>query len=275
MIKDKITFIGAGNMGEALIKGILKRGLFSPEDITATDIRRERLEYIKQEAGINISQDNRSAIKKVGIIVLCSKPQVITRVVKEISNFIKEDAVVISITAGITTGYLEQGLGTRAKIVRVMPNTPALINQGVSAISLGRYATDEEEDLARQIFGAVGEVVVVKEELMDSVTAISGSGPAYIFMLIEALIEAGIGAGLSKEVAGILSSQMVLGAARMVIETGEDPVILRQKVTSPGGTTEAALRTLSQREWKSSLLEAVNEATRRSKELGQSISLQN
>lgn len=269
MLEEKIVFIGAGNMAEALISGILKMNLFRPEDITVTDIRRERLEYIKEKTGVKVLLSNRSAIKGAGIVVLSIKPQVMADVTKEISGFLDRDAVVISIAAGIRTSLLEMELGERVKVIRVMPNTPALIGQGVSAISLGRYTGDREEDLAKEIFAAVGEVVVIREELMDSVTAISGSGPAYVFLLIETLIEAGVAAGLSIEAAKTLSTQTVLGAASMAIETGEDPLILRQRVTSPGGTTEAAIHILDQRGWGTSLLAAVNEATRRSKELGE------
>lgn len=267
MVKGKITFIGAGNMAEALIRGILGAG-GKTEDITATDIKKERLEYIKSKAGVMTLADNRLAIQNAKVVVLSVKPQTIRQVVEEISGVLGEGTLVISIAAGVSIRSLEEGLGEGIKIVRVMPNTPALVGEGISAISLGRYAS-REEDLVKEIFSSVGKVVVVKEELMDIITAISGSGPAYIFLAIEGLVEAGIQAGLSEEVALALSTQTVLGAAKMTIETGESPETLRQKVTSPGGTTEAALRVLSERGWKSSLIAAVRAAKVRSKELGQ------
>ncbi|HAV42518.1 TPA: pyrroline-5-carboxylate reductase [bacterium] len=268
MVKGKITFIGAGNMAEALIRGILGAG-GKTEDITATDIKKERLEYIKSKTGVVTLADNRLAIQDAKVVVLSVKPQAIRQVVEEISGVLGEGTLVISIAAGVSIRSLEEGLGEGIKIVRVMPNTPVLVGEGISAISLGQYAGREEEDLVKEIFSSVGKVVVVKEESMDIITAISGSGPAYIFLAIEGLVEAGIQAGLSEEVTLALSTQTVLGAAKMTIETGEAPETLRQKVTSPGGTTEAALRVLSERGWKSSLIAAVRAATARSKELGQ------
>lgn len=265
--EKRVAFIGCGNMGSALISGTLSSGLISKDKVLVTDIRPERLEYIREREGISITEKNREAVEKSDVIVLAVKPQVIGKVLSEIRDVVTGDKVIISIAAGITTGFIEEALGKEVPVVRVMPNTPCLVKTGASGISPGKYAGEQEETIAEEMFRGVGIVVKVPEQMLDAVTALSGSGPAYIFYIIESLIEAGMEMGLSEDDARKLVSQTVLGAARMFVETGESPQVLRAKVTSPGGTTEAALKYLEEKGFQKILIAAVKEAAKRSKEL--------
>ncbi|MFQ5866405.1 MAG: pyrroline-5-carboxylate reductase [bacterium] len=265
--EKRVAFIGCGNMGSALISGVLRSGLISRDKVLATDIRPKRLEHISEREGVSTTKDNREAAEKSDVIVLAVKPQVIGKVLSEIKDVVTRDKVIISIAAGITTGFIEETLGREVPVVRVMPNTPALVKTGASGVSPGKYAGEGEEAIAEQMMRGVGIVVKVPEEMLDAVTALSGSGPAYIFYIIESLIEAGMEMGLSEEDARNLVGQTVLGAARMVMEIGESPQVLRAKVTSPGGTTEAALKYLEEEGFQKILIAAVKEAARRSKGL--------
>ena len=265
--EKRVVFIGCGNMGSALISGILRSGIVPRDKVLASDIRPERLDYIKEREGISTTENNREAVKKSDVIVLAVKPQVIAQVLSDIRDVVTEDKVIISIAAGIATRSIEEALGKEVPVVRVMPNTPALVGTGASGISCGKYAGEEEEAIAEQMMRAVGIVAKLPEEMLDAVTALSGSGPAYIFYTIESLVKAGMEMGLSEDVARKLVGQTVLGAARMVMETGESPEVLRAKVTSPGGTTEAAIKYLEGKEFQKILTGAVKEAARRSKEL--------
>jgi pyrroline-5-carboxylate reductase len=265
--EKRVAFIGCGNMGSVLISGTLSSGLISKDKVLVTDIRPERLEYIREREGISITEKNREAVEKSDVIVLAVKPQVIGKVLSEIRDVVTGDKVIISIAAGITTGFIEEALGKEVPVVRVMPNTPCLVKTGASGISPGKYAGEQEETIAEEMFRGVGIVVKVPEQMLDAVTALSGSGPAYIFYIIESLIEAGMEMGLSEDDARKLVSQTVLGAARMFVETGESPQVLRAKVTSPGGTTETALKYLEEKGFQKILIAAVKEAAKRSKEL--------
>jgi pyrroline-5-carboxylate reductase len=265
--EKRVAFIGCGNMGSALISATLRSGLISMDKVLVTDVRPERLNYIKEREGISTTEDNREAVERSEVIVLTVKPQVMGKVLSEIKNVVTGDKIIISIAAGITTGFIEETLGREVPVVRVMPNTPALVKTGASGISPGKYAGEEEETIAEQMMRGVGIVVKVPEQMLDAVTALSGSGPAYIFYVIESLIEAGMEMGLSEDAARTLVGQTVLGAAIMVMETGESPEVLRAKVASPGGTTEAALKYLEEKGFQKILIAAVKEAARRSKEL--------
>ena len=275
-IKDKkIGFVGAGNMGRALIKGILKKGLVESQDIIVSDLDKDKLRVIS-ELGVTIARDNKGVVAESDIIILAIKPKDMGKVLKEISGPLqglsspasgKFPKLLISIAAGITTGYIEERLGKDVAVVRVMPNTPALIGEGITAISRGRFAGDEEERITEGIFRGVGETVKVKEELMDAVTALSGSGPAYVFAVMEGLVEAGVKEGLSPDLAQRLVNQTVLGAVRTAMETGESLSALREMVTSPGGTTEAALKVFKEKGLERILAEGVKAAVKRAKEL--------
>ncbi len=271
-LQDKrIAFIGAGNMGEALIKGLLQTGLVRPDQMMATDVRADRLEAIRQAYHIEASTDNREAATKAQILLLAVKPQVMDEVLTGLRGTLRKDHLLLTIAAGIRTAFIEARFSHPVRVVRIMPNTPALLLAGASAIAPGKHATEEDLKIAWEIVEAVGRVVHVEEKLMDVVTGLSGSGPAYIFILIEALSDAGVRMGLSREVATLLSAQTVLGAARMVLELGEHPAKLKDMVTSPGGTTAAGLHVLEQAGVRGALMEAVEAATRRSQELGEAV----
>ncbi|MFQ5988839.1 MAG: pyrroline-5-carboxylate reductase [Candidatus Methylomirabilales bacterium] len=268
-LQDKrIAFIGAGNMGEALIKGLLQAGQVRPEQLMATDIRTDRLDAIRKAYRIETLTSNKEAATKAQILLLAVKPQVMDEVLTGLRGTVTEDHLILSVAAGIRTAFIEAKFSQPTRVVRIMPNTPALVLAAASAISPGQHATEEDLKITREVFEAVGRVVQVDEKLMDAVTGLSGSGPAYIFVLIEALSDAGVQMGLSREVATLLAAQTVFGAARMVLESGEHPAKLKDMVTSPAGTTVAGLHVLEQAGFRGSLLEAVEAATRRSMELG-------
>ncbi len=266
---NTIGFIGSGNMAEALIKGIIAAGVYRPEDVTISDIRRERLEQLAREYKVRAAQSNTALAGGADVVVLSVKPQNMDEVLNEIKGTLKEGVVVISIAAGITTAKIAAALGD-VPIIRVMPNTPALIGEGASALFAKNVST-EAMALAMKVFGAVGKAVVVdSEELIDAVTAVSGSGPAYFFLLAEEMIKAGERLGLDEATAKDLVLQTAKGAALLAEQAdgrGETAAELRRKVTSPGGTTEAALKVFADQEFSKLVSKALTAARDRSKEL--------
>lgn len=265
----KIGFIGAGNMASALIKGIIKAELISADSVYTSDLDLEKLENLKNEFGINtIYKDNSKLVNDVDIIVLSVKPQIMAKVLQDIRHILSEKKVVISVAAGISTEYIEQIAEKDLRVVRAMPNTPALVLEGATAIAAGLHSTENDIKMAYEIFNAVGLVVTVDEIQIDAVTGLSGSGPAYIFMMIEALSDAGVKMGLSRNIAMKLAAQTVAGSARLQIETQMHPGRLKDMVTSPGGTAIAGLHTLEQGGIRTTLMNAVESATLRSQELG-------
>ncbi len=265
----QLVFIGGGNMAEALLRGILASRRVPPERILATDVRDERLAYLKATYGIAASSDNAAAACEAETIVLAVKPQVIHHALAELSGAVTDKQLLISIAAGVTTSAIEEHFPRHpVRVVRVMPNTPALVLEGMSALARGRHAGPGDLETARQIFESVGKVVVVDEGLMDAVTGLSGSGPAYVFLMIEALSDAGVKMGLPRDVAMALAAQTVRGAARLVLETGKHPGALKDMVASPAGTTIAGLHALEQGGFRAALINAVEAATHRSQELG-------
>lgn len=267
-IDQRISFLGGGNMAEALIKGMLAAGVAKADQMLVTDISADRLAHLQKTYGITVPQDNKDAVTRAGIVMLCVKPQVMDHVLKEISEVAGTDKLVISIAAGATIARIEKALTNKPRVIRVMPNTPALVLSGAAGLAAGTTSTVSDMMTAQQIFGAVGRAVVVEEKLMDAVTGLSGSGPAYVFTIIEALADAGVKAGIPREMALELSAQTVYGAAKMVLETHEQPGKLRDKVTSPGGTTIEGLHMLTKGKLREALMNAVEAATARSKELG-------
>lgn len=263
----KIVFIGAGNMAEALVKGMIAGGVCPADRLYVTDVRPERLSFFEKEFHVKGSSDNAAAVKSAEVVVLAVKPQVIGGVLDGFQASLGNKPLVVSIAAGISTSWLEKTLGEGVRVVRAMPNTPALVCSGAAGICRGRWATDADFSVAETMMGAVGVVVRVQEKDMDAVTALSGSGPAYVFHLMEAMIAAASHAGLEDAVARKLVYATVRGAAKLAEETGLDPAELRRRVTSKGGTTEAALEVLEEKSVYHAYLQAIAAAHRRSREL--------
>ncbi|NIA08676.1 MAG: pyrroline-5-carboxylate reductase [Nitrospiraceae bacterium] len=263
-----LGFIGGGQMAEALIKGVLSKKLLQPNQIQASDPSEVRRNHLKETYNIETTQNNREVVQASEAIVLAVKPQVMAVVLEDIRPYIKKSHLVISIAAGITLVFLEKGLPEDTRIVRVMPNTPALVQAGAAALCGGKNSLKGDLDIVRQILEAVGKAVTVSEDLMDAVTGLSGSGPAYVFTFMEGLIDAGVREGLPRPIAQELVSQTILGAAIMCQNTGKQPAELISMVTSPGGTTIAGLYALERGAFRGVLMDAVRAATERSRELG-------
>ena len=267
-LKNKtIAFLGAGNMGEALIRGLLTAKTIMPSQIIATDVRPERLGDLAKTFGIRTTDDNVKAVGDADIVLLAVKPQQMSAILAPLKSAVTVRKLFISIAAGVTTARIEGELGGKARVVRVMPNTPALVGAGAAALAKGTYATDNDLAAAESILGAVGITVRVEERFIDAVTALSGSGPAYVFYVTEAMIKAGVAAGLDGALARKLAIQTVYGAAKLLVESGEEPESLRRKVTSPGGTTEAALKVMSEGKLAEIFAKAIKAAEQRSREL--------
>ena len=269
MVIDKtIAFLGGGNMAEALIKGLLAAGVVTADRMIVNDVSAERLEHLQKAYGVTVQKSQKEAASAADIILLCVKPQIIDVVLAKNAQVIDASKLVISIAAGVTVARIEKVLSGGPRVVRVMPNTPALVLAGAAGIAPGTKASPEDLAVTQQIFGAVGRAVMVDEKLMDAVTGLSGSGPAYVFTIIDALADAGVKQGIARPLALELAAQTVLGAAKMVLETGEHPGKLRDMVTSPGGTTIEGLHMLEKGKLRATLMNAVEAATMRSKELG-------
>ena len=268
MLKEKIIgFIGGGNMAEALIKGLLAGGL-PAADLTVAEPSEERRLFLADRYGVIATGENRTVAAGSDIVILAVKPQIAQAVLEEIGADISPAKLLISIMAGIRTDTIEAACPAGTRVVRVMPNTPALVMDAASAIAAGASATGEDVSLARRIFELVGKGWLVDEKLMDAVTGLSGSGPAYVLTFIEALSDAGVKNGLPRDVAFGLAAQTVFGTAKLLLETREHPALLREKVTSPGGTTIAGLHVLEKEGFRGTIINAVDVATARSKELG-------
>lgn len=267
MIGKRIAFLGAGNMANAIIRGLLRSG--EPAlAISATVKRAEKKAELEAAHSISVGFDNVAAAKGAEVVVLAVKPQAMDKLLVQIAPAIDASKLVISIAAGVPIAALERRLGKGSRIVRAMPNTPALVGLGATAVSGGEHATDADLQLAKTLFDAVGSTWVLDESQLDAVTGLSGSGPAYIFLIIEALSDAGVKVGLSRHVALKLAAQTVHGSAKLLLETGEHPGTLKDQVTSPGGTAIAGLHTLEAGGLRTTLMDAVESATRRAKQLG-------
>ncbi|MCX5797735.1 MAG: pyrroline-5-carboxylate reductase [Elusimicrobia bacterium] len=267
LANKKIAVVGAGHMGAALIGGMLRAKLTTPKNITASRHSEEALAALKKEWGINTATDNKKAVAGADIVILAVKPQVSPAVLTELSSVIKPQQIIISLMAGITAKTIAQKLGQPCPVVRSMPNTPCLVDAGATAVAPGAHAGAGDLALAERIFSSVGKVVVLPETAMDAVTGLSGTGPVYIFMVIEAMIDGGVKMGIPRDVATKLATQTVLGAAKLVIETGKHPAILKDEVTTPGGTAINAIHMLETRGLRSVLIDAIVTATQRSQEL--------
>jgi pyrroline-5-carboxylate reductase len=272
-----LGFIGAGNMAEAIARGLLRQAVYQPSDIRATDPNPERQRLFTDDLGITCSEDCQKAAASADTVILAVKPFVMAEALQQVGPMMKPGALVISIAAGISSKFIEDTLaaggsvaptGGGVRVVRVMPNTPMLVGKGMSAIARGRFATEHDLIAAERIFSAGGATVRIPEELMDAVTAVSGSGPAYVFYLTEVLAQAGIAAGLSEQQAAQLARQTVIGSAELLAQSKDTPAELRRKVTTPKGTTQAAIETMQAADLAGIMTRAVAAAARRAKELG-------
>ena len=262
----KVGFIGAGNMGQALAGGLVKSGLVPADRVMLSDIDRVRLKEAEDRYGVRSTDDSRGLAEWADMVVLAVKPAKVEDVLKEIKGAVCETSFILSIAAGVKTSRIESILG-EVPVVRAMPNTPALVGAGVTAICPGRYAGEREIETACEVLSAAGSVMVVKEDLMDAVTALSGSGPAYFFLMVEAMVEAGIKLGIPSSKARELAVKTMEGSAAMLVQESADARELRRKVTSPGGTTEAAIAFLERNDFAGVLHEAIKKAEARSSEL--------
>jgi pyrroline-5-carboxylate reductase len=267
--KAKTVVIGLGAMGSALVKGWISSKKLKAPSITALDVDQAKLKKTAARLKVKAAADPARALKDAGLVLLAVKPQQMTALLSREGPRIPKKALVISIAAGVSTDQIEQALPQGCPVVRVMPNTPALLGEGMAAVAGGKRSKVSDVKRVLDLFSAVGRAVEVGEDQMDLVTAVSGSGPAYIFHMVEAMVEAAVKGGLAPETAHLLVAQTVLGAARMVLETGKTPEELRVQVTSPGGTTQAALAKMAERGFRETVGAAIEAATRRGAELRQ------
>lgn len=264
-----VGFVGAGNMASALIRGFLQTGLCAPTEIVASDVDARKLSALRRRFGIATTSSNAEVVSGSKVVVLAVKPQILDAVLADLAPAVTPRTLFVSIAAGVPTRRLENRLGGKARVLRVMPNTPALLGQGMSVLVRGAWAGAADEKLGLRLLQSVGKAVAVRDErVLDAVTGLSGSGPAYVYLFAEGLIAGGVAAGLTAGLATELAFQTIAGAAAMLQQTGEAPETLRAQVTSPGGTTFAGLGELNRRGFKDLLVAAVIAATRRSQELG-------
>jgi pyrroline-5-carboxylate reductase len=264
-----VGFIGAGNMGEALIRGLVSANVVPPEAVWATDVRAERLTELVQTYGIQTVLTNVEAVRQVDVVIMAVKPQIMTPVLREIASALTRRKLMISVAAGVGTAKIRAVLGRDVRLIRVMPNAPALVLEGATAIAKAEGLEPEDLGVAGEIFSAVGRVVILDEDQMDAVTGLSGSGPAYVALVIESLADGGVKMGLDRATAMTLATQTVLGAARLLAETSMHPGALKDMVSSPGGTSIAGIAALEEGGVRTTFIKAVERATQRSKELGQ------
>lgn len=268
--EKKIGFIGSGNMGEALISGLVLSKATKPENIICSDIAEDILEDIQKKYKVSTTTNNIEVVEKSEIIVYATKPQILGSVLNETAPALDKSKLIISIAAGVPLAAIAAGLGKELRLIRSMPNICAFVKESATAIAAGDFVLEGDVELARAIFDSVGKTVFIQENvLMDAFTGLSGSGPAYIFIIVDALADAGVKMGLSRKDSLFLSTQTVLGAARLLMESKEHPGKLKDRVASPGGTAIAGIHTLEQGGLRTTLINAVEAATKRSKKLGQ------
>ena len=264
----RIGFLGCGNMGEALVKGLVEANVVKGEALMVSDTRAERLADLDRRYGVRIAKDNVELVRESDVVVLAVKPQIMTPVLKEIASSLSRRQLVISVAAGVATATIRAAVGKDIRLIRVMPNTPALVLEGATAIAKAQGLEAGDLEIAQEIFCAVGKAVVLDEELMDAVTGLSGSGPAYVAVVIESLADGGVKMGLDRQTAMTLATQTVLGAAKLLLETGVHPGALKDMVSSPGGTSITGIAALEEGGIRTTFIKAVERATLRSRELG-------
>ncbi|MBW2980055.1 pyrroline-5-carboxylate reductase [Candidatus Woesearchaeota archaeon] len=261
-----IGLVGAGKMAEALIKAILKANI--TKNITASDVSSKRLDYIKKALKIKTTKSNKEVVKQADVLILAIKPQNMADVLSEIKNDVTNKHLIVSIAAGVKIDFIQEKLGDKNRVIRVMPNTPCLVGEMAAGFAAGRYAKDKDIKLVATILNSAGKAYVVCEDMLDAVTGLSGSGPAFLAYVLEAMIEGGVKQGLSKDVATELAMQTMKGTGKLLQETGLSPKELIDMVSSPGGTTIAGRKVLEKSDVKKILEKTVGAATKRSKELG-------
>ena len=263
----KIGFVGCGNMATAIIKGIIKKQIIEEENIMASAKTKTTLERVQRELGIKVSMDNSEVVKNSDIVVLAVKPQYYQEVIEQIKDTVSDNQIIISIAPGKTLAWLQDCFGKSVKLVRTMPNTPALVGEGMTGACRNEYVTDEDYATVLQILGSFGEVETIPENLMDVCVSVSGSSPAYIYILIEAMADGAVADGMPRAQAYKFAAQSVLGSAKMVLETGKHPGELKDQVCSPGGTTMEAVRVLEEKGFRSSVIEAMKACVRKARGL--------
>jgi pyrroline-5-carboxylate reductase len=267
LLKNGLAVLGAGKMGSILIESFLKHGLISPHHIFATVQQSSSERRTISSAQITPGNNNRAAAEKADVILICLKPLSVSHVLDEIREVLNPQKLVISIAASVPTSYFESHLGSNVPVIRAMPNTPSMVGEGITAICKGKLATVEHLEVARKLFDSVGKTVVVDEKHMDAITGLSGSGPAFLYIILEALAEGGVKMGLSRELATLLAAQTMLGAAKVVLETGHHPAMLKDTVTTPAGCTIDGILELEEGKLRVTLIKAVVKASQRAKEL--------
>lgn len=263
----RIAFLGAGKMGSIILQALLKNGLLSAKSTCATVAHPERAKMLAAKLKVKVGTNNVEAVKAADIIVIGVKPQVVEDVVREISPHITPKQIIVSVAASVPTSMIEKNLQSNVPVIRAMPNTPSQVGAGMTAICKGKHASAKDVALTCHMFDVVGRTVVVDEKHMDAVTALSASGPAYIYIILESLAEAGVKVGLPRDIATLLAAQTALGASRVVLETGDHPALLKDAVTTPAGCTIDAIMELEEGKLRVTLIKAVVKAAQRAKEL--------
>ncbi len=267
MSKQKVAFLGLGKMGGILLQALLKKNLLSTKNTVATVRHPERAQKLSQELGISVTTDNRQAAQQSDLVLLCVKPQTVREVTEEIAAEMTSKKLLISIAASVPTHYIEEILDSEVPVVRAMPNTPCVIGCGMTGLCKGKFADESHLDIAQTLFDSVGRTVTVEEKRMDAVTGLSASGPAFIYIILESLAEGGVKVGLPRDVATLLAAQTAQGAARMILETGQHPALLKDAVTTPAGCTVDGIMELEEGKLRVTLIKAVVKATERAQEL--------
>jgi pyrroline-5-carboxylate reductase len=265
--KKRLAVIGAGKIGSILLQGMIEHGLFERELVTATVHHEEKVEAVRKVLKVKVGNDNVSAVRNAEVVLICVKPQTVGQVMEQIAPVVTSKQLLISVAASVPTDYMEKRLPDKAHIIRAMPNTPSMVGRGMTAICRGKFATDSDVSLAQSLFNTIGRTVVVDEKHMDAITGLSASGPAFIYIMLESLAEGGVKVGLPRDLATLLAAQTTLGAAKMVLETGHHPALLKDAVTTPAGCTIDGILELEEGGLRVTLIKAVVKAASRAKEL--------
>ena len=261
----KLGFIGCGNMAGAMMKGIIENHIFKPDEIIGSDLFAPGRERLKEQYGIHVTDDNKEVVEKSEVVILSIKPQFYESVIGEIKSLVRPEQLIVTIAPGKTLEWLEEQFGRKIRIIRTMPNTPAMVKEGMMALCRNEQVTEEEAELVCRLCGSFAKTEWVPEHLMDVVTSVSGSSPAYVYLFIEAMADAAVADGMPRAQAYKFAAQAVLGSAKMVLETGKHPGELKDAVCSPGGTTIEAVRVLEEKGFRSAVIEAMKACTKKSR----------